>query len=250
MAAFTDGSALLFDLITKPFIAPLARILEKKLEGFGGFILTLVNGSHIYFLWWVFLFMPAEARRFITVAVGTVYPTIASIVALTTTTGEDDTYWLTYWSCYSLLFIAMDCLENYIGVRGFYSLCLCATVYLFLPMFKGADAVFRNVLVPLSGQHENMLLRDAQIVRQEMERKIPKRMRAKALSKAASIFATSATSTSENISASSKVTAPTAPASTPSEAIPPPASDVSSEAVDEASQKRSRLPKLFRKKAE
>ena len=188
LAAFTDGSALLYDLVTKPFIAPFARVLEKKLEGFGGLILTLVNGSHIYFLWWVFLFMPAEARRFITVAVGTVYPTIASIVALTTETGKDDIYWLTYWSCYSLLFIAMDYLENYIGVRGFYSLCLCGTVYLFLPMFKGAEAVFRNVLVPLSGQYENMLLRDAQIVRQEMERKIPKKMRAKVMSKAASIF--------------------------------------------------------------
>lgn len=135
--------------------------------------------------------MPAEARRFITVAVGTVYPTIASIVALTTETGKDDIYWLTYWSCYSLLFIAMDYSENYIGVRGFYSLCLCATVYLFLPMFKGAEAVFRNVLVPLSGQYENMLLRDAQMVRQEMERKIPTKMRAKALSKAASIFSAS-----------------------------------------------------------
>jgi hypothetical protein len=40
-------------------------------------------------------------------------------------------------------------------------------------MFRGAEAVFRNVLVPLTGQYENMLLRDTLMVRREMERTIP-----------------------------------------------------------------------------
>ena len=31
-------------------------------------------------------------------------------------------------------------------------------------MFRGAESVFRNVLVPLTGQYENMLLRDALLV--------------------------------------------------------------------------------------
>ena len=41
-------------------------------------------------------------------------------------------------------------------------------------MFRGAESVFRNVLVPLTGQYENMLLRDALLVRREMERCVNK----------------------------------------------------------------------------
>lgn len=41
-------------------------------------------------------------------------------------------------------------------------------------MFRGAESVFRNVLVPLTGQYENMLLRDALLVRREMERCVKK----------------------------------------------------------------------------
>lgn len=73
---------------------------------------------------------PEEQRRFAVVAVGTVYPMAASTIAITTKNdGSDDTFWLTYWSCFSLLFVAMDYLENFVGsIRGFYSLCLVATI--------------------------------------------------------------------------------------------------------------------------
>jgi receptor expression-enhancing protein 5/6 len=76
------------------------------------------------------MFFPEPARRFAVVVVGTIYPMAASTVALTTREdGTDDTFWLTYWSCFSLLFLAMDYLENFVGqIRGFYSLCLAATV--------------------------------------------------------------------------------------------------------------------------
>ena len=145
-------------------------------------------------LWFVFMTFPEEQRRFITVALGTIYPTAASIVAVsqpadTMATGADTTFWLTYWSSYSILFLLMDYLENFIGhIRGFYSVCLVATVYLFLPMFNGAETVFRRVLVPLSGQYENMLLRDVHIVQLEMEKLIPEKKRGGVLQKASDIF--------------------------------------------------------------
>jgi hypothetical protein len=42
--------------------------------------------------------------------------------------GADTTFWLTYWSAYSILFL--DWLENFVGhIRGFYSICLVATVH-------------------------------------------------------------------------------------------------------------------------
>lgn len=185
---FTDGSTLVYDLITKPFFMPTALKLKTVLDGKMEIILAAVNSGYLWLLWSVFLTLPEEARRFVVVAVGTVYPIIASTVSITTE-ADDETFWLTYWSSFSLLFIAMDYLENFVGsIRGFYSICLCATVYLFLPMFRGAEAVFRRVLVPLSGQYENMLLRDTYLVKKEMERKIPSSNKKSVMSKAASVF--------------------------------------------------------------
>ena len=42
------------------------------------------------------------------------------------------------------------------------------TVYLMLPMFQGSEKVFRNVLVPLAGLRELLLLRDAIRVKKDM----------------------------------------------------------------------------------
>mmetsp|Transcript_36516 Transcript_36516/g.53554 ORF Transcript_36516/g.53554 Transcript_36516/m.53554 type:complete len:338 (-) Transcript_36516:320-1333(-) len=189
---FTDGAGLFNDLVTDPIIAPVAKSMKKALDGKAAIILAGVNSGYIWIIWSTFMFLPEEARRFVVVAVGTVYPAVASTVALATREeNEEDTFWLTYWCCWSVLFIIMDFLENYIGgVPGFYGLCLGCTVYLFLPMFRGADAVFRNVLVPLSGQYENMLLRDVTLVKREMEKKIPQNMRKNVFFKAKGVFET------------------------------------------------------------
>jgi hypothetical protein len=185
---FTDGSTLIYDLITAPYLAPLFKRIKKAMDGKMELILAAVNSGYMWIIFSTFMTLPEEARRFVVVAVGTVYPIVASTVSITTNS-EEETFWLTYWSCFSLLFIAMDYLETFVGsIRGFYSLCLVATVYLFLPMFQGADVVFRRVLVPLSGQHENMLLRDTYLVRKEMERKIPAHLHEGIMAKAADVF--------------------------------------------------------------
>jgi hypothetical protein len=45
------------------------------------------------------------------------------------------------------LFLCMDYLENFIGaVPGFYCICLCCTIYLMLPLFRGAEQVVACVL--------------------------------------------------------------------------------------------------------
>mmetsp|Transcript_117294 Transcript_117294/g.175154 ORF Transcript_117294/g.175154 Transcript_117294/m.175154 type:complete len:336 (+) Transcript_117294:169-1176(+) len=187
---FTDGAALIYDLVTEPYIAPVAQKIKDKVEGWISVILTMVNTSYLYFTWFLFMSFPEDQRRFAVVAVGTVYPLAASTIAITTKSdASDDTFWLTYWSCFSLLFIAMDYLENFVGsIRGFYSLCLLATIYLFLPMFDGANVVFRRVLVPLSGQYENMLIRDAYLVRKGMEASIPAEYHGSVFQKAADVF--------------------------------------------------------------
>ena len=43
----------------------------------------------------------------------------------------------------------------------------------FAIMFNGADVVFRNVLVPLAGQREALLLKDAKILAKNMIKQLP-----------------------------------------------------------------------------
>ena len=193
MLPFTDGATLLHELITEPYVAPVARKIKDKVEGWIALILTIVNTSHLFFAWFLFMSFPEEQRRFFVVAIGTVYPLSASMISITTRDdGDDETFWLTYWSCFSLLFLAMDYLENFVGhIPGFYSVCLVATIYLFLPIFDGANVIFRRVLVPLSGQYENLCMLDAYKVRKSMEKSLPPTTRNKVCQKAAAIFAAS-----------------------------------------------------------
>lgn len=187
---FTDGATLIYDLFTKPYCTPIATRIKVQCEGYIGLLLTLTNTSYLYIIWYSLIYLPESSKRFLVVALGTVYPITASLVAVTTeTTTNDETVWLTYWATYSILFILMDYLENFMGqIPGFYSLCAVATVYLFLPMFNGSEVIFRRVLVPLSGQYENMLLHDAYKVKQSMVQAIPAEHRERVMEKTAHIF--------------------------------------------------------------
>ena len=99
---------------------------------------------------------------------------MASTVVVATEDEVEETFWLTYWSCFGILFLVMDWAEELLGsIPGFYSLCLVATVYLMLPLFRGADEVFRNILVPIAGQRDQLLIRDAHILHKEMVRQVP-----------------------------------------------------------------------------
>lgn len=181
----TDGSALLYHYVMEPFVAPLVAPAAKNMgEFFENIIKTMINAGHLWFLWFVFALLPAALKRFAAVSVGVVYPFCASVVAATTSEGMDDTYWLTYWSCYGLLFFAMDILETYFRrIPGFYTLVILTTVYLMLPMFGGSEKLFRKVLVPLAGLREMLLMRDTLKIKKDMLAKLPPH-RAEALKKA------------------------------------------------------------------
>jgi len=194
---FTNGASLLFNVVTKPLLGPLSNTIKNKVEGKLSILSLIINSGYLWIIWFTFLTLDEEAKRSVVIAVGTVYPIAASTVACASSTDGNnrkdyaDTFWLTYWVCFSILFLAMDYLENFVGtIPGFYSVCLCANVYLFLPMFKGADVVFRNVLVPLSGQYEHMLLRDVNLIKRDMMEKIPHSTKRDAVfANAANIFA-------------------------------------------------------------
>ncbi len=121
--------------VTVPFLVPTFRKMKILMDGKIQILLAIVNSWYLWVLWITFMTLPEEARRFVTVAAGTVYPVIASTVCITNSTSSkpdhEETFWLTYWCCFSILFIVMDYLETFIGsIPGFYSICLCATVYL------------------------------------------------------------------------------------------------------------------------
>eukprot|EP00977_Amphora_coffeiformis_P001027 scaffold220_cov169-Amphora_coffeaeformis.AAC.7 len=162
------------------------------MEGYVSVLLTAVNTGYLWFAWFTFMSMSEEARRFVVVALGTVYPMMASLVAISTTPNKKNVaerFWLTYWASYSILFILMDYLENFVGgIPGFYSICAVATLYLFLPMFQGADVIFRRVLVPLSGQYENLLLHDAYMIKLGMEDTLPSKEHGRVMAMAAELF--------------------------------------------------------------
>lgn len=166
----TNGAELIYEHFTKPYISPRVKPLATKMtNALTALYQTFMNAAHLWVLWIIFMFLPASFKRIVAVAIGTVYPEVSSIVAASTEEVADDTYWLTYWSVYGCLFLIMELLEVFIGwVPGFYTLVILATVYLMLPMFQGADKLFRKVLVPLAGLQEMLMLRDAIQVKKQM----------------------------------------------------------------------------------
>jgi len=174
---WTDGSYLIHNKITAPFLTPIIEPFAKNFNVFfSALISTSVNGIYIWVFFVAFHWCPDPVKSILTISVGIVYPWICSVVAAHTDEVEDDTYWLTYWSCYGLLFLAMQFIEQYSGsILGFYYVILAATIYLMLPMFQGSEKVFRYVLVPLFGQHEMLILRDAKAIEKQLLRTISKK---------------------------------------------------------------------------
>jgi len=166
----TNGAALLYEQVTEPYIAPIVRPLATKMNNWIMAIYqTTINAVHLWLIWIIFMFLPAALKRIVAIGVGTAYPLISSISAAATVEVEDDSYWLTYWSCYGCLFLIMEFLETWLGkIPGFYTLVILATIYLMLPMFQGADKVFRKILVPLARLQEMLMLRDAIYVKKRM----------------------------------------------------------------------------------
>lgn len=165
----TCGALVVYEKVTEPYLCPKLRPLQRKMSNFIIYLQQMfANAFHLYLVWIIFMFLPAGLKRIIAIAIGTIYPTICSISAVATEEIEDDTYWLTYWSVYGCLFLIMDITEDFIGrIPGFYTLIIFTTIYLMLPMFRGADKIFRKVLVPLAGLQELLILRDAIVLKKQ-----------------------------------------------------------------------------------
>ena len=83
---------------------------------------------------------------------------------------------LLYWSAFGAFHLLMDITEDVLAwMPGFYSVMLAVTVWLLLPMFNGAEQVFRRALAPVFGLRSEMIQRDARILIAEVTSKLPER---------------------------------------------------------------------------
>ncbi len=154
---WTDGASLIFDFIFEPFVAPLIQPLVQKMDGvINKVIMALTNAAHLSIVWIAFVFLNPALKRVIWIMIGTIFPILSSIVSVTSPEGTDDTYWLTYWSCFGILFIITDFLESFLGqIPGFYTIIIAVTVYLMLPLFRGADVVSIFILLHHFSKHHS-----------------------------------------------------------------------------------------------
>lgn len=107
----TQGATLMYETVTKPYLAPLMQKGLGKLDNAISYVYSiLVNAVHLWFLWLFFMFLPKGLKHAVAILVGTVYPLLSSVKASSTEEIEDDTYWLTYWSVYGVLFLIMEVL--------------------------------------------------------------------------------------------------------------------------------------------
>ena len=165
----TCGALLIYEGFTEPFLGPKIKGMQNEITTFILYVQTVANALHIYLVWMFFMILPSSSKRFLAIAVGTIYPTMCSITASANDELDDIEYWLTYWSVYGCLFLIMDLVDTWMGqTLGFYGLVILITVYLMLPMFRGAEKVFRNILVPLAGLKEMLMLRDAYKIKRQM----------------------------------------------------------------------------------
>jgi len=171
----TDGATLIYKTLARPYLLPLVAPLKNAADGWiAGLALTTINASYIWWFSFIFMQLPITVKRYAVMAVGSILPVASTIVALASTADNSEMRWLTYWPCFSLLFITMIGVEKCVGsFKGLYVMTLAATLYLMLPMFDGSMKVFRNILVPLCGQQELLIIRDAHLLAEQLLKKIP-----------------------------------------------------------------------------
>jgi hypothetical protein len=187
----TDGATLIYNTLAQPYLLPLVMPIKNYCDGWIATVaLTTVNASYIWWFSFIFMSLPVTVKRYAVIGVGSIFPVISMIMALAASKDNKEVMrWLTYWPCFSFLFLIMIAVEKFVGsFNGLYVMCLAATLYLMLPMFDGSILIFRRVLVPLLGQRDLLLLRDARSLSAEIFKHVPLDRQESARQSAANAF--------------------------------------------------------------
>lgn len=187
----TDGATLIYNTVAQPYLLPLVKPIKSYCDGWiATLALTTINASYIWWFSFIFMSLPVMIKRYAVMGVGSIFPVVSTLMALGADKNAKEVMrWLTYWPCFGLLFLIMIGVEKFIGsFKGLYVVCLAATMYLMLPMFDGSTMIFRNVLVPILGQQELLLLRDAHGLAAQLFKQLPQHRQEGARQAAAKAF--------------------------------------------------------------
>ena len=92
----TCGALVVYEKFTAPVIGPKLKPLQRQMNNYIIYMQQLLsNAVHLYLVWIIFMFLPAGLKRIVAIAIGTVYPAVCSIVAVSTDEIEGKNY-LTY----------------------------------------------------------------------------------------------------------------------------------------------------------
>ncbi|OAA52043.1 protein yop-1 [Metarhizium rileyi] len=110
---------------------------------------VVIGVAALYF----FLIIFNLGGQLLTNFAGYVIPGYYSLQALFTTTKDDDTQWLTYWVVFSG-FTVIESFFNIVYWFPFYFVFkFVFLLWLSLPMFRGAEVIFRSFLAPTVGRY-------------------------------------------------------------------------------------------------
>mmetsp|Transcript_4861 Transcript_4861/g.6407 ORF Transcript_4861/g.6407 Transcript_4861/m.6407 type:complete len:388 (+) Transcript_4861:44-1207(+) len=163
---YTDGLSLCYEFIVIPLMKPVFAKVDYYVTNSWLLLWTIIltiNISGLMLGMLVLFIMPDILTGFIIICVGLLYPVLASIIAISTTETEDDSAWLMYWVAFCLIRCAMefaDEINPWLDVPSLHRMLLVTVIWLQLPIFKGAEKIFRSILVPLAGLQADLCIVD------------------------------------------------------------------------------------------
>jgi receptor expression-enhancing protein 5/6 len=110
---------------------------------------AVLGAALLYFFFIVFNL----GGQLLTNIAGFVIPGYYSLEALFTATTHDDTQWLTYWVVFAFFTVTESFVNVVYWFPFYYTFKFVFLLWLSLPVFKGADLIFRNFLSPTLGRY-------------------------------------------------------------------------------------------------
>jgi receptor expression-enhancing protein 5/6 len=105
---------------------------------------AVIGAGALYF----FLVVFNLGGQLLTNVAGFVIPGYYSMAALFTHNTDDDTQWLTYWVVFAFFTVAESFINIVYWFPFYFVFKFLFLLWLSLPMFRGADLIFRSFMVP------------------------------------------------------------------------------------------------------
>ncbi|KAI0380776.1 TB2/DP1, HVA22 family-domain-containing protein [Hypomontagnella monticulosa] len=112
-------------------------------------VYAVIGVATLYFFFIVFNL----GGQLLTNFAGFVVPGYYSLAALFSSTKADDTQWLTYWVVFASFSVLESALSVVYWFPFYYTFKFIFLLWLSLPMFSGAQLIFRSFLQPMLGRY-------------------------------------------------------------------------------------------------